>query len=366
MAILKKNQVVGLDIGSCTIKLVEIEHTKSGRNLKNFGMVGVPQGAIVEGSIKDIEAVSNVIRNLFDNLRVNNRNVAVSLSGYAVIAKKIELDKTDETGLEALIHEEAEKHIPFDINDVNIDFAVLPSVKSDSDSDEVENDKKAPVDSKTMDVMLVAAKKDVVEEYINLVNAANLNPVILDVDVFALQNAVEASVEDPLGSFAIINIGANELQINTIRNGISIFSRDSSYGGARINGDIMAAFDVTFEEAEKIKLGGSEEKGRRDSLESIFTTQVSTWVREIRRALEFVAGTYAGGPVAEILLAGGSCRLPGFARYLEMETGITVKELNPFFDISVNEKFFDLDYLNYMAPQAGVAVGLALRSIGDK
>ncbi|HIJ36317.1 MAG TPA: type IV pilus assembly protein PilM [Deltaproteobacteria bacterium] len=364
MAILNKNQVVGLDIGSCAIKLVEIEHTKNGRNLKNFGMVGVPHGAIVEGSIKDIEAVSNVIRNLFDNLRVNNRNVAVSLSGYAVIAKKIELDKTDETEMEALIHQEAEKHIPFDINDVNIDFAVLPRVKSDSDEDE--DDKKAPATSQMMDVMLVAAKKDVVEEYINLINAANLNPVILDVDVFALQNAVEVSVENPLGSFAIINIGANELQINTIRNGISIFSRDSSYGGARINGDIMAAFDVTFEEAEKIKLGGSEEKGRRDSLESIFTSQVSTWVKEIRRALEFVAGTYAGGPVAEILLAGGSCRLPGFARYLEMETGITVKELNPFFDISINEKHFDLDYLNYIAPQAGVAVGLALRSIGDK
>ena len=362
MAIIRKNQIVGLDIGSCTIKLVEIEHTRNGRALKNFGIVGVPQGAIVEGSIKDIEAVSGAIRNLFENLRVNNRNVAVSLSGYAVIAKKIELDRTDETGLEAVIQEEAEKHIPFDINDVNIDFAVLPRVKSDED----EGDKKATAAPQTMDVMLVAAKKDVVEEYINLVNAADLNPVILDVDVFALQNAVEVSVEDAMGSFAIINIGANELQINTVKNGISVFSRDSSYGGARINGEIMAAFNVTFEEAERIKLGGAKEKGRRDSLEGIFTSQASTWVREIRRALEFVAGTYSGGPVAEILLAGGSCRLPGFAKYLEMETGITVKELNPFFDIAINEKHFDLDYLNYMAPQAGVAVGLALRSIGDK
>ena len=362
MAIIKKNQVVGLDIGSCAIKLAEIEQTRYGSALKKFGMVGVPQGAIVEGSIKDIEAVSGAIRNLFENLRVNNRNVAVSLSGYAVIAKKIELDRTDETGLEAVIQEEAEKHIPFDINDVNIDFAVLPRIKSEEDEDDI----KATSAPQTMDVMLVAAKKDVVEEYINLVTAADLNPVILDVDVFALQNAVEVSIEDPMGSFAIINIGANELQINTVRNGISVFSRDSSYGGARINADIMAAFNVTFEEAEKIKLGGSEEKGRRDSLESIFIAQVSTWVREIRRALEFVAGTYSGGPVAKILLAGGSCRLPGFASYLEMETGITVKELNPFFDIAVNEKHFDLDYLNYMAPQAGVAVGLALRSIGDK
>ena len=228
MTIIKKNQVVGLDIGSCAIKLVEIEHTRNGRALKNFGMVGVPQGAIVEGSIKDIEAVSVAMRNLFENLRVNNRNVAVSLSGYAVIAKKIELDRTDETGLEAVIQEEAEKHIPFDINDVNIDFAVLPRVKSDEDED----DKKGTAAPQTMDVMLVAAKKDVVEEYINLVNAADLNPVILDVDVFALQNAMEISVEDPMGSFAIINIGANELQINTIRERhFRIFQRFLLRGG---------------------------------------------------------------------------------------------------------------------------------------
>ncbi len=361
MAIPKKNQLVGLDIGSCSIKLVEIEHTKSGRNLKNFGIVKVPHGAIVEGSIKDMETVSTAVKNLFDNLKVNNRNVAVSLSGYAVIAKKIEVDQTDDSGLEKLIQEEAEKHIPFDITDVNIDFAVLPG----PDRDEEETDKQEAPDSQAMDVMLVAAKKDVVEEYINLVNAANLNPVVLDVDVFALQNAVEISVETPQGSYAIVNIGANELQINTIRNGISIFSRDSAYGGARINGEIMTAFDLPFEEAEKIKLGGSGEKSPVD-LESIFTSQASTWAREIRRALEFVAGTYSGGPIEEILLAGGSCRLPGFARYLEMETGITVSELNPFFDIAINEKYFDLDYLNYMAPQAGVAVGLALRSIGDK
>lgn len=363
MAIPKKNQIVGLDIGSCAIKLVELEHTKSGRVLKNFGMAGVPHGAIVEGSIKDMDAVSGAIRTLFDNLRVNNRNVAVSLSGYAVIAKKIELDETSETELETLIHQEAEKHIPFDITDVNIDFAVLPRVKSEEGEDENKN---SPAFSSTMEVMLVAAKKDVVEEYITLVNDANLNPVVLDVDVFALQNAVEANIENPQGNFAIINIGANELQINTIRNGVSVFSRDSSYGGARITADIMTAFDVTFEQAEAIKLGGVQETERRDSLEKIFTSQVSTWVREIRRALEFVAGTYSGGPVSEILLAGGSCRLPGFARYLEMETGITVKILNPFFDVVVNEKIFDMDYLNYMAPQAGVAVGLALRSIGDK
>ena len=361
MAIIKKNQVVGLDIGSCAIKLAELDHTRNGRSLKNFGMVEVPRGAIVEGSIEDMEAVCNAIRNLFDNLKVNNRNVAVALSGYAVITKKIEVEKTNEAGLETLIQQEAEKHIPFDINDVNIDFSVLPDTKQDE-----EEDKSQPAAPQSMDVMLVAAKKDVVKEYINLIHAANLNPVVLDVDVFALQNAVEISVENPRGNFAIVNIGANELQINTVRNGISIFSRDSAYGGERISGDVMTAFDVAYEEAEKIKLGGVEEEKNRKELEDIFTSQVSNWVREIKRALEFVAGTYAGEPIEEILLAGGSCRLPGFTKYLEMETGIGVSELNPFFDISVNEKHFDMEYLNYMAPQAGVAVGLALRSIGDK
>ncbi len=364
MAFSKKKNLVGLDIGSHSIKLVEIEHSKRGRILQNFGLTAIPPGAIVEGSVKDVEAVSAAIKSLFRNLRVRKRNVAVSLSGYAVIAKRIGLEKMGESEIEKAIQEEAEKYIPYDINDVNLDFAVLnpEGVLEEGGDQEAES-----TSSKQMDVLLVAAKKEIVDEHVELIRSANLNPVVLDADIFALQNAVEISVDRPDGNYVIITVGAGELGINVVYRGMSTFSRDSSYGGNQITATIMSEYDVSFEEAERIKLGGMELDNRQEErLAKIVTDEVSAWVKEIKRALDFVAGTYPNEAINEIVLAGGSCRIEGFRPYLEQETNISVVYLNPFRNLITNNKLFDSNYLAYMAPQAGVAVGLALRSIDDK
>jgi type IV pilus assembly protein PilM len=364
MAIPKKNQLVGLDIGSHSIKLVEIDHGKRGRLLRNFGVAPVPPGAIIEGSIKDVEAVSATIKGLFKNLRVRNRNVAISLAGYGVIAKRISLKKMGESEIEKAIQEEAEKYIPYDINEVNLDFAILNPEKEVEESKDQEPESTA---SNQVDVLLVAAKKDIVEEHVELIRAANLNPGVLDADVFALQNAVEISIDRPEGNYVIITIGAGELGINVVYGGMSTFSRDSSYGGAQITGAIMSEYGVGFDEAEKIKLGGTElEVQKKESLGKIVTNEVSAWVKEIKRALDFVVATYPDEAISEIILAGGSSRIAGLRTYMEQETNIPVVYLNPFRNLIMNSKSFDLEYLDYMAPQAGVAVGLALRSIGDK
>ena len=227
----KKRGLVGLDIGSHSIKVVEIEHSKRGRVLRNFGMIATPQDAIVEGSVKNVEAVSTAIRSLFRNLKVKNKNVAVSLSGYSVIAKKIVLDKMEESEIERAIKTEAEKYIPYGINEVNLDYTVLDSEASIGESP----DKKAGSGSSDqMDVLLVAGKNDVIDEYVALIQAANLNLGVVDIDVFAIQNAAEISLDNPEGSYAIITVGASELGINTIHSGLSVFSRDSSYGGTQI------------------------------------------------------------------------------------------------------------------------------------
>jgi type IV pilus assembly protein PilM len=218
-----------------------------------------------------------------------------------------------------------------------------------------------------MDVMLVAAKKDIVEDYVSLLHLTGLTPAILDVDAFAVQNAFELSSQDVSGCYAIVNVGAEELGINAIKNGVSIFTRDSSYGGYQINEAIMSKFGVSYEEAEKIKLGGAKlESKERDSLEDIFSSVVSGWVNEIKRALDFLTTTYPDETIEKIYVSGGSCRIPGFQKYLEIETEIPVAEMNPFANLQINDKVFDPKYLSYMAPQAAVAVGLALRSIGDK
>lgn len=363
MAVAKKNQLIGLDIGSHSIKLVEIEESKKGRVLRNFGIIGLPQNAIVEGSIKEMEIVSSAIKNLFKHLKIKNKNVASSISGYSVIVKKISISRRSEAELEATIPDEAEQYIPFDISDVNLDYEILPSAAGAAE--EEKGDKEAEKED-IMDIMLVAAKKDIVEDYVSLLQLSNLNPAVLDVDAFALQNAFEISAEGTSGCYAIVNVGAEELGINAIKNGISIFTRDSSYGGSQITEAIMSKFDVSHEEADRIKLGGVKMDQERAAMEEIFTSVVSGWVQEIKRALDFLGTTYPDESIEKIFVTGGSCRIPGFQKYLEMETDIPVEELNPFSSLQINERVFDPKYLSYMAPQAAVAVGLALRSVGDK
>jgi type IV pilus assembly protein PilM len=365
MPVPKKNQLVGLDIGSHSIKLIEIDNGKKGMILKNFGIVGLPKDAIVEGTIKEMEVVSSAIKTLFKNLNVKNKNVATSISGFSVIVKKISISKRDQTELDASIHEEAEQYIPFDISDVNLDYEILMGKETEKTEERAEETgSKKP--SALMDVMLVAAKKDIIEDYESLIHLAGLNPVIMDVDAFALQNAFEISTDNITGCYALINVGAEELGINAVKNGVSIFTRDSSYGGSQITEAIMSKFNVSFEEAEKIKLGGAKVDKEKSALEEIFTTMVSGWVQEIKRALDFLSTTYPDESIEKIFVSGGAYRIPGFLKYLEMETGIPIEELNPFANLQINEKVFDPRYLSYIAPQAGVAVGLALRSAGDK
>ena len=364
MPIPKKNQLVGLDIGSHAIKLVEIEDTKKGKILRNFGIIGLPQDAIVEGAIKEMEIVSSAIKTLFKNLKIKNKNVVTSISGYSVIVKKISIQKRGEAELDASIQDEAEQYIPFDINDVNLDYEILSAPEEEEAGRKQEGDK---VDKGLMDVMLVAAKKDIVEDYVSLLHLTGLNPAILDVDAFALQNSFELSAENISVCYALVNVGAEELGINAIKNGVSIFTRDSSYGGYQINEAIMSKFDVSYEEAEKIKLGGTKiDHKDKGALEEVFSSVISGWVNEIKRALDFLATTYPDETIEKIVISGGSCRFPGFQKYLELETEIPVIELNPFGNLQVNDKMFDPKYLTYMAPQAAIAVGLALRSIGDK
>ena len=358
----KKSQLVGLDIGSHSIKLAEIDDSKRGMFLRNFGVIRLPQDAIVEGSIKEMEIVSTAIKNLFRNLKIKNRNVTTSISGYSVIVKKIAIGKRGDSELETTIQDEAEQYIPFDINDVNLDYEILSDREGGTSAEGEEEDDSAGL----MDVMLVAAKKDIVEDYVSLLHLTGLNPAVLDVDAFALQHAFEISAEDISGCYAIVNVGAEELGINAIKDGVSIFTRDSSYGGYQINEAIMSKFDVSYEDAEKVKLGGTKIDKEKEDLAEIFTSVVSGWVNEIKRALDFLATTYPDETIEKIFVSGGSCRIPGFLKLLELETDIPVAELNPFANIQINEKLFDPRYLSYMASQAGVAIGLALRSIGDK
>ncbi len=359
MAVARKNQLLGLDIGSHAIKLAEIHHSRRGRILVSLGLIGLPPAAIVEGVIREMEVVANAIRTLARQLAVRNRKVAFSVSGYPVLLKRIEINAQDEVDLEAVINERAEQYIPFPLEEVNLDFDIAARHEPSLDTS-------GQAFGGHLEVMLAAARKNVIEDYVSAVHQAGLSAAVVDVDLLALQNACETGAGGTAGCYALLQVGAEELGISVIRNGVPLFSRESSFGGNQITEAIMKLFDLSFEKAEKMKLGGLRPERDEERLQAVFRARVGEWIREVKQALDFVAGNYPQEIIERILVSGGSSRLPGFRELLEKETGIPAKPLDPFAGLLISEKQFDRAYLDYMAPQAAVAVGLAMRSLGDK
>lgn len=348
----KKNQLVGLDIGSRTIKAAEIIESKKGLTLSKFGMADIKPDWIEEGAIKDPESVAETIKALFKTQGIKNRNVAISVGGYSVIVKKISVPSASEEQLHDTIQFEAEQYIPFDINDVNLDFQILG-----------ENE----INPNQMNVLLVAAKKELVSDYVNLAEMAGLEPRIIDVDAFALQNIYETNHDPSIReNIALIDIGAGKTSLNILKGNASVFMRDVSLGCAQINQKIIGLAQCSAEEAETIKFGESHEKISPEDLSDIISTVVSDWCTEIRRALDFFYSTYPEDQIKKIILSGGGGYIQELRQMLAVETSAEVSTINPFQHLLVDSNKFDTHYLEKIAPQAAICMGLATRKMDDK
>lgn len=351
MFFLKKTRVVGLDIGSRTLKLAEIIDTKAGSALKNFSTIDMEPGLIEEGSVRDPEAVSGYIRKLFKSINLKDKNVAISIGGYSVIVKKINVQTMTEDELHETIHFEAEQYIPFDISEVNLDFQILGENEHNPNQ---------------MNVLLVAAKKEMISEYINLMKMAKLHPRIIDVDAFALQNIFKFnySLEDE--NIALIDIGASKTSLNILKDNVSEFMRDVSLGCEQINDKIASTVGCAIEETEKIKLGEESDLISSEDLKEIVESVVTDWCIEIKRALDFFYSTYPEEQISRIVLSGGGANIKKFLELLAAETSSEVEVINPFKNVIVDSNRFDSSYLEQIAPQAAICMGLATRKIGDK
>jgi type IV pilus assembly protein PilM len=347
----KKDHLVGLDIGSRSIKASEIIDSKKGRSLKNFGYLELSSGSIEDGVIKDPNAVADSIRQLFKEHHFKEQNVAVSIGGYSVIVKNIVVENQPEAQLQETIPFEAEQYIPFDISDVNIDFLILGESENNPNQ---------------LNVLLIAAKKEIINEYFNLIKLAGLNPCIIDVDAFALQNIYEANYGTADQNIALIDIGASKTALNILKEGTSVFIRDVSMGCSQINQKISSLLNCSFEEAEKFKLGEQTEMLSPGDLEEIESSVVSGWCTEIRRALDFFYSTYPDDQIKRILLSGGGANINEFHDLLASETSIEVETINPLQNIQYDEAHFESTFLKKIAPQAALCMGLALRRIDDK
>ena len=346
----KKKLVLGLDIGTSAVKLVELKDTGRGYQVENMAVVPLPPETIVDGSLMDATTVIEAIRELIAQYKIKKRDAAISVSGHSVIVKKITLPKMTESELEENILVEAERYISFDINDVNLDFHILSSPEKDM--------------GEHMEVLLVAAKRDLIEDYINVVREAGMNPMIIDIDSFALQNVYELNYPLEIGDLvALCDIGASIMNLNIVRGGRSLFTRDISIGGNLYTEEIQKELSVNFEEAENLKLGGSSEKGSPHVIDKVSNKVSANIALEIAKSLDFFTATFPEEKVARLYLSGGCVKAARLGEIVHERVNIPVATLNPFANIAVNPRIIDAEYLKDISSLMAISVGLASRRI---
>ncbi len=343
--------IIGLDIGSSSVKAVEISKKAKSKDfdLTHLGVAPLPPEAIVQGAFLNSSAIVDAIREAVEKAKIKTKHVAAAVSGHSVIVKRVSLPAMTREELDEQIRWEAEQYIPFDVNEVNLDFQIL-----DDEGGEGQ-----------MDVLLVAAKKDLIDDYVQVISEAGLTPAVVDVAAFAVENCYEANYDaEPNQVVALVNIGAQVVNINVIANGVPTFTRDITTAGNQYTEEIQKALSISFEEAERIKLGGRRGEDSQEvvpqEVEQAMQGITETVIGEIGRSLDFYGATSAESRIEKVFLAGGSAKVAGFEAAFQERTGYDVAILNPLTRMVPSSKF-EPEFLDEMAPALGVGVGLALR-----
>ncbi len=349
----KSRTVVGLDIGSSAVKAVELKAVGKAYRVAAFGTQPVPPDSIVDGAIIDAGAVADAIRRVFEgNKAFKAKEVCASLSGNAVIVKKITLPVMTQSELDESIYWEAEQYIPFDVQDVNLDYQILDSGTG-------------PESRGSMEVLLVAAKKEKIGDYTGVIAQAGRTPVIVDVDAFALQNAYETNYGlEPGQMVVLLNAGASAININILLGDQSVFTRDISMGGNAYTEAVQKELDLPFEAAEQLKKGTPVDGATFEEARPVLRAVTENVLLEIHKTFDFFKATAASDQIDRIVLSGGASRVDGFREMLQDRFGTQVEDFDPFRTITWDKKLAG-DPAE-AAATAAVAVGLALRRVGDR
>jgi type IV pilus assembly protein PilM len=350
----KSKAVVGLDIGSSAVKAIELKQAGKALRVTAFASEPVPPDSIVDGAIIDGGAVADAIKRLFENKAFKTKEVAASLSGNAVIVKKISLPVMTEAELAESIYWEAEQYIPFDIQDVNLDYQILdPGTGADGKG--------------TMEVLLVAAKKDKIADYTGVIAQAGRTPVVVDVDAFALQNAYEANYGLDAGAVVVLlNAGASAINVNVLCGDQSLFTRDISMGGNAYTEAVQKELNLPFETAERAKKGESVDGVAFSEVVPVLHAMNENLLLEIQKTFDFFKATASSDRIDRIVLSGGASSVDGFSTALEERFGAPVEFFNPFKTITFESQKLGVSSPEQVATCAAVAVGLALRKVGDR
>ena len=345
--------LVGIDIGTSSIKVCQLKETRKGYHLQRLGYSPLRPQTIVDGQVMDSSGVVEALLKIFHDGKIRQKEVGLSVSGQSVIIRKIAVPLMTSAELEEQIHWEAEQHIPFDIKDVQVDYQVL---RRNSEASQ-------------MDLLLVAAKRDQINDYAQLARDAKLKPVICDIDAFTVQNLFETSRGlPPDQTIALINVGASLSSLNIVGGGVSAFTREIANGGNFITEEIQKQLGVPFEQAEAYKCGGTGEPGEAgnpgiipDEVVHIIDSVTDSIAGEIQRSLDFFMATSGEGEISRIYVTGGTANLAALAQAIERRARVPVETWAPTERVIVEAKEVDRLVLQARAAQLSVALGLSLR-----
>ncbi|MCB9507102.1 MAG: type IV pilus assembly protein PilM [Myxococcales bacterium] len=350
----KGKNLLGLDIGATSVKCCLLKETKRGLQLQVFDSILLPDEAIVEGAVMNSGVIVDAIKELLGRNKIRQKEAALAVAGYSVIIKKITLPLMTREELDESIQWEAEQYIPFDIADVYVAVEMLTSRAAQGQ----------------MDVLLVAAKKETVNDYVHVAREAGLEPMVMDVQACDLQNMFEVNYGKTQGeTVVLIDCGAAVTNINVLSDGVTTFTRDIAMAGNLFTEEIQKQLNITYEEAEAYKRGGSGEQADSvvpQEVERVVQQVAEAIAGEVQRSLDFYAATSAESLFSKVYLTGGSARLPALGRTISRTCGVPVELINPFANIAYDERTFTPEYLETVAPSAGVAVGLALRKTNEQ
>ncbi len=348
----KKKNLVGLDIGSSSIKMVHLRDRGKGKGyeLLNFGLQPLPREAIVSGTVMDAGAVITALQDLVRETGLKETNVATSVDGSSVIIQKINMTAMSDGELSEAIRWEAGQYIPFDMEEVRLDHEVLEQDPATGN----------------LKVLLVAAKRDLVNEYTSLLSQAGLNTFLVDIDSFCVQNAYE--VNYPINASeitALINIGASTTNVCMVKGTTPLFWRDLQWGGDNFTDAIQRELTLTYEQAESLKRGNSLDNIKFEQVIPVINQMNQEFGTEIKKTFDFFKLTANEGAVQKIVLSGGGTMVSNLDRFLAQQFGVSVEIMNPFQNIEINEKDFPVESINANASCFSVAVGLAVRKLGE-
>jgi len=348
---LGKKDVIGLDIGSSYLKVVHLREKKGAYELAAFEMLALPPELIVEGSIIDSIRLVEAIGELMKKAKLKVKNCVLGIAGHtSVIIRRITLPEMTEEELSESIKYEAEQYVPFDIEDVHMDFQIL----------EGQNEEPGQ-----MDVMLVAVKKDIINEYTAVARDAGLTPIIVDVNTFCIANAYEINNEvEAERTVAVVNIGASTINLNVLKGGQTVFTRDSAMGSNLHTEALQKDMGLDYESAERVKRGEHVEGVNKAEAGQKIQMASEEIAGEIARSLDLYRSTAYMEEINEVVISGGGALIKGFPEMLAETLAIEVRRAEPFHNIKVPNKLMGM--VEDFGCMGAVAVGLAIRRLGDR